>query len=463
MSRDTLPEWMHAFDAELSVIGAAFLDPSAVVRSGCMPEHFAWPRHRIVWSAIQSVLTAGEPVDTVTVTTRLEAWGKVEDAGGPEHLADLAEAAATAGNVEYHGGIVRDLADARRAVRLINSMGPAVLRAIEQGSADGSVRAGIRRALSTVANEAVALMTEATQAHEWIDMVRAKRQAVERIQGRYEAWQAGGAPADLLPTGIEALDATVGGGLEMGHVCVVDGASGAGKTALMLRMARAFAEHLHSVDPDPAVSGVVVYYSCEVGAADLAIRDLACASGIDGVDLRSGRLASYGAIDRLLEKAKPAAGDRHLRIGFRPAAPVEWIIAEVRLIEEQVGPVRAVIVDHWNEVTTQRRGLRSDEREAAHILTQLDQLKAPTARAAHGRCVVVGAQHTADGSRLLWGNALKQKASYAWTWQTPGKGLPDDADPSSANVKRWKMRNGPLGDTPLRWHAPTGRIESPRA
>jgi hypothetical protein len=234
------------------------------------------------------------------------------------------------------------------------------------------------------------------------------------------------------------------------------GMSGAGKTALMVRIARSISAHLHGIDPDPSVSGVVPYYSCEVPGSDLAVRDIATASGVNGMSIRSGNLTD-GELHRMLQGAGERPGDRHWRIGFRPSAPVEWLVAEVRLLEETVGPVRAVIVDHWNELTTSRRGLRSDEREMAHILTQLDALKAPTDKCPQGRAVIIGAQHKANGGGLLWGNALKQKASYCWTWKTPGKGLADDAG-AVAHIDRWKMRNGPLGVTEVRWDAATGRI-----
>ena len=450
---------MCPIDAELSTIGAAFLDGAAVVRAGCSAEDFHDPRHRAVWGVLQTLAAEGAPIDCTTVTTRLEARGALLAAGGVEYLGDLAEAAASAGNVAHHGGIVRAAARARRAYRLVTSMGDAVLATILAQAEEGRMEEGVRRALSTVASEAVAALSEASSTHEWVSMRDAKRAAVDRIQARYEANAAGRAPADILPTGLRELDDACGGGLELGHMLCLDGASGSGKTALSLHLATTMAAHLAAQGP-PEDAGIVAYYSCEVGATDLAIRDLSRLSGLNSLDVRSGRLHSDGAVDRLLHAARSRGGDGHLRIGYRPAAPVEWIAAEVALLEEQVGPVRAVIIDHWGELTTLRRGLRSDEREASHILVSLDTLKAPTRRSEGGRVVVVAAQHTADGSRLLWGNRLKQLASYCWTWKTPGKGLPDDD--LGAMVTRWKMRNGPLGDTRLAWDPATGRIGDAR-
>ncbi|MCA9546909.1 MAG: hypothetical protein KC613_21030 [Myxococcales bacterium] len=453
-----LPDFLLPYDTEAKVIGAAFIDSGAVARSGVGPEHFGHADHRAVWTAVQSLAGTGAPVDVYSVISRLEALGTLEQAGGPQAVEDLAVYTGSALNVEYHGGIVREAAHARRVVRLVQGMAPAVLEAIRLDAAEGRMAAGIRRAMSTVATEAISALTEAESTYTWQTMRAAKAEAVRRIRDRNEAWEDRRQPDDLMPTGVRQLDDDLGGGLELGHLVVVDGQSGAGKTALLLTIADAQAAHLASIDPDPAVSGIIAYYSCEVPGADLATRKLSRASGIDGLDLRSGRLQTNGAIDRLLHVARPTAGDDHLRIGFRVAAPIEWIVSEVRLLEATVGPVRAVVIDHWNEITTLKRGFRSDEREMQHIATQLDGLKAPTDACPLGRVVLVGAQYNSDGSRLLWGNTLKHKLSYGWSWMTPGKGLPDDATQGEAVIRRWKTRNGPLGDTTVRWHAATGRI-----
>ena len=455
-----LPDFMEPFDAELTVIGAAFLDPSSVVRSGCTVEDFAFITHRTTWGVIQALVTEGAPVDCATVQTRLEARGALELAGGPEGVSGMADGAASAMNVEHHGGIVRQAAKARRAYRLVESMSAAVMRELRDSAGEGRLEAGIRRAMSTVASEAIAAMSDVGASYEWVTMRAAKREALERIYSRHQAWAAGQRPEGLLPTGLEQLDSDTGGGLEMGHLCSVDGASGAGKTAYLVNQTRAVARHLHSIDPDPAVSGVVAYYSCEVPGSDLATRDISAQAGVNSMDVRSGRLHTDGAIDRLFEFGKATPGDDHIYIGFRPSASIEWITAEVQLIEATVGPVRMVVIDHWNEVTTTKRGLRSDEREAAHIAAQMDGLKAPTQANPLGRLVVAGAQYTADGSRMLWGNTLKHKVSYSFSWLVPGKGLDDDAP--NAIIRRNKMRNGPVGDTPVKWTPTTGRIEDVR-
>jgi len=454
-----LPDYLHPVDAEISVIGAAFIDPASVARSGCMPGDFGDPAHGVVWSAVQHLAAHGQPIDATSVTTLLEAREQVRSAGGYDAIGELVDGAGSALNVEHHAGIVRQAADARRAYSLVTRMGPAMLEAMGIAASEGRLADGTRRALSTIAAETVAALSGATASSEWVTMRAAKRAAIERAHSRYEAWRSdAGRPDDLLPTGLESLDAEIGGGLEAGHMCVIDGATGAGKTALMLRIARAMAAHLCSVDPDPAVSGIVAYYSCEVPGADLAVRDLSTASGVDGLDLRSGRLQSHGALDRLMGAAGPAAGDIHLRIGFRPSAPVEWLVSEVALLEETVGPVRAIVIDHWNDLTTHHRA-RSDEREFAHIAATLDALKAGTVKCPAGRVVVVGAQHKADGLDLLWATQLRMRMSYRWSWRVAGKGLPDGADGCRALIKRIKSRNGPLGDTWVRWGAKTGRIE----
>ena len=450
--------YQQPIDAELYTIGAAFLDPSAAVRAGVTSTDFCDPRHRAVWSAVQAIVSRGQPVDPVSVTELLEARGQLHTAGGADYVADLAEAAATSANVEHHGSRVKAAAKARKASTIAATIQSLVEQSMEDGAADGDLMAGLRSGVGRAVSELMGLMSD-SQPVEWVTMKAAKRQAIDQIQERHEARMAGRKPAGILPTGIRVLDHALGGGLEPGHEYVVDAPTGAGKTALKVQMAAAMAAHLASIDPDPAVSGVVVYYSCEVDAPDIAKRRLASLSGVDGVDLRSGDLRSDGAVDRLVHAVKRPDGDLHLRVGFRPGATVEWLTAEVAFLEATVGPVRAVIVDHWGEVETEARMGSNKEAARVHVATQINNMKAGTTRCPNGRVVIVGAQHKHDGSTVLvWGSALSQQMSVRMSWRIPGKGLPADADPGRGELVIEKNRFGPCTKIPLRWEPQFGRI-----
>ncbi|MCA9543082.1 MAG: hypothetical protein KC613_01795, partial [Myxococcales bacterium] len=94
---------LEAFDAELSVIGGIFLENQALDRVLPLVDvsDFHAPRHAVVYGRMLELAEQGQPIDTVTVTQALEKAGQLEAAGGPEYVADLAEAAATAVNIEH--------------------------------------------------------------------------------------------------------------------------------------------------------------------------------------------------------------------------------------------------------------------------------------------------------------------------------------------------------------------------
>lgn len=108
----------------------------------------------------------------------------------------------------------------------------------------------------------------------------------------------GSAGALVVPTGLEALDRYLSGGLRAGELTLLGGPQGLGKTALALQVARNVA----------ADGGAVVYCSFEHDAATMLERLVAieagCILGEDGVPLRRVRQAMEvgGAIGSLAER-----------------------------------------------------------------------------------------------------------------------------------------------------------------
>ena len=95
-------------EAEQSVLGCMLLDRDAIakVAEALSPSDFYREIHGTICSAILELFDRGEPADLVTVTNRLQAMGKLEDAGGATYLASLPNAVPTAANVEHYAGIV---------------------------------------------------------------------------------------------------------------------------------------------------------------------------------------------------------------------------------------------------------------------------------------------------------------------------------------------------------------------
>src|SRR4029078_11928391 len=99
----------HAIDAEKTVIGALLLDPEAIIKVSdfLRGEDFYDGTLKMIYKAIMDLYTAHEPIDFVTVSTKLQDTQKVQDVGGSSFLADLAASVPTSSHIYQYGQIVK--------------------------------------------------------------------------------------------------------------------------------------------------------------------------------------------------------------------------------------------------------------------------------------------------------------------------------------------------------------------
>jgi hypothetical protein len=110
-------------NAERAVLGAALLEQSAVEAALDLlrADQFADARHRIVFGAVADLAKENEPVDILTVRSRLEHAGLLGEVGGPAFLTTLTEEITTAANVRHYAKLVgeswlrREIVDAAKA------------------------------------------------------------------------------------------------------------------------------------------------------------------------------------------------------------------------------------------------------------------------------------------------------------------------------------------------------------
>src|SRR3989338_6400005 len=78
-------------EAEISVLGSLMLDHEAIFRvADVLAAHdFYKPAHREIYEAITDLFVKREPVDVLSVTSRLREKNKLEDIGGSSYHATL--------------------------------------------------------------------------------------------------------------------------------------------------------------------------------------------------------------------------------------------------------------------------------------------------------------------------------------------------------------------------------------
>ena len=88
-------------------------------------EDFFNRSHRLIFSEMQRLLEAGQPIDLITLSESLETRGELEMAGGFAYLAELAKNTPSAANIGAYADIVRERAVVREMISVANQIADA--------------------------------------------------------------------------------------------------------------------------------------------------------------------------------------------------------------------------------------------------------------------------------------------------------------------------------------------------
>ena len=114
----------NSIEAEQSLIGGLMLDALAwdKIADVIIGDDFYRKDHRLIFSAIQNLIEGGSPCDVVTVSEHLDGRGELENAGGLEYLATLANETAGAANARAYAKILRERSTLRALISAGNEI-----------------------------------------------------------------------------------------------------------------------------------------------------------------------------------------------------------------------------------------------------------------------------------------------------------------------------------------------------
>jgi len=114
-------------EAEKSLLGSLMLDKDAIVKVADFlhADDFYKKIHQDIYQAIEDLFSKGEPIDLISVASRLREKDKLEEIGGIAYLTELANTVPTASHVSTYARIVqkkrilRDLIQAGEEITLM--------------------------------------------------------------------------------------------------------------------------------------------------------------------------------------------------------------------------------------------------------------------------------------------------------------------------------------------------------
>ena len=258
----------NSIEAEQSLIGGLMLDALAwdKVADVITAEDFYRKDHRLIFLAIADLIDSGSPCDVVTVSEHLDSRGELDEGGGLEYLATLANETAGAANARAYAKILRERATLRALISAGNEIA---------GSAftnDGRTAAEILEEAEKMVFEIADKGTRGKKGFKSLKDILPE--AVDRIDTLHQS------DGDItgISTGYNEFDKLTAG-LQPGDLVIVAGRPSMGKTTLAVNMAE-----------NAAIGSKVptAIFSMEMPAQQLAFRMISSLGRVDQTHLRTG-------------------------------------------------------------------------------------------------------------------------------------------------------------------------------
>jgi replicative DNA helicase len=316
--------------AEMSTLGGMLLSSDAIadVLELVKAEDFYFPKHEIIFNAINTVFSRQEPTDVIMITDQLTRDGNLNKIGGASYLHTLESSVPTAANATYYASIVADKAILRKLVQSgtrITQLGYAAEGDPSELVNDAQVEIfAIGR--SAGAQDAIVLRDAVEIAvKEMDDQAKSAREGLD------------------IPTGFRELD-DVTNGLHPGQLILIAARPGLGKSTLALDFARSAALRSHVP---------TVFFSLEMSATEISQRLMSAETSVPLSAIRKSKdLQSEGW--KRINTLQPKLDDIPLYIDDSPNLTLSEIRAKCRRLKSQYG-IKLVIIDYLQLMTSGKK------------------------------------------------------------------------------------------------------------
>ncbi len=426
----------HNLDAEQSTLGGMLLSQEAVAEVFEMVSgsDFYAPKHELIFNAILNLFGKGEPTDVIAVSDELNKQGNLVKAGGADYLHSLTSYVPTAANASYYAQIVAEKAILRRLIE-------AGTRIAQSGyESQGEVTDLVNQAQAEVYK-----VVSQTSKEDYVGLSDSIEAAIHEI----ETAQKRGGELTGIPTGFTDLDALTHG-LHPGQLVIVAARPAVGKSTFALDIARAAAiKH----------NKATIFFSLEMGRAEIAMRMLAAESSIYLQSMRKGNLSE--ADWTRLAAIRGKINDAPLYIDDSPNMSLVEIRAKCRRLAQQVD-LKMVVIDYiqlmssgkkvesrQQEVSEFSRALKLLAKELGIPVVALSQLNRQTEQSKDKRPEI---------SHLRESGSLEQDADVVVLLHREGIYEKDHPRAGEADLILAKQRNGPTGTVVVAFHGQYSRF-----
>ena len=328
----------NSIQAEQSVLGGLLIDEEAweKISDKITDKDFYDRKHRLIFQSIEDLFRKDSPCDLITLKENLEQRSELENIGGFNYIATIANDTPTASNIQAYADIVRD----RSILRQLMQAGIDITESIFQ------VKGFDSKALLEQAEQKVfRISQQQSKGQKGFQTAKSALPGiVEKINDMYNSDNS----ITGISTGFNDIDRKTAG-LQASDLVIIAGRPSMGKTTLAMNIAENIA-----IDDKKAV----VIFSMEMSAESLYMRMLSSLGRINQHSIRTGKLSDDDW--PRLTSAITMLQDAPIFIDDAPSlTPVDLKSRVKRVVREHKIDLGLIVVDY---IQLMESGVKADNR-----------------------------------------------------------------------------------------------------
>src|SRR3989338_4260263 len=418
----------QSLESEQAVLGSIMLRKDAMheVEDMVTPESFYSEKHKKIFQAMLDLANKNEPIDMLSLSTKLGEQKLLESVGGNAYLAEIVSVVPSSTNVKHYADIVQKKYVLRSLIEAADYVSELAFEEGDDHMDD----------ILDMAEKKVFSVVSSPKNQKFINLKDALPEAYERLEKLHE----NKGMLRGLPTGFKDLDIMLSG-FQKSDLIILAARPSMGKTTLALDIARMSAT-VHEKS--------VLVFSLEMSSQQLVDRMLSAESRVNAWNLRTGHLSSDREFSQLRNSLDKLAKAK-IYIDDQPGNSIVRMKALSRRLKAEKG-LDLIVVDYLqlmttsknydsmvNQVTEISRSLKSLAKELDVPVLALSQLN----RAVESRG---GKPRLSD---LRDSGSIEQDADVVMFIHRDDKQNENSDKPNIAEIMIEKHRNGPTGHVEL--------------
>ncbi len=418
----------QSIPSEQAVLGSIMLRKDAIheVEDILMPDSFYSEKHKIIFKAMLDLSLKNDPIDMLSLSTKLEEQKMLDKVGGNSHLAEIVNSVPSSVNIKHYAEIVQKKYILRSLIDAADYVSELGFKESDNHMSE----------ILDLAEKKIFGVISTPKNQKYVNLKDALPEAWERLERLHEHKDA----LRGLPTGFRDLDNMLSG-LQKSDLVILAARPSMGKTTLALDIAR-----MTSVEHDKSA----LIFSLEMSSQQLVDRMLSAQSRVNAWNLRTGHLSSDRDFTHLRDSLDKLAKAK-IYIDDQPGNSIVRMKSLARRLKAEKG-LDLIVVDYLqlmtttknydsmvNQVTEISRSLKSLAKELEVPVLALSQLS----RAVESRG---GKPRLSD---LRDSGSIEQDADVVMFIHREDKGKDESEKTNIAEILIEKHRNGPTGKIEL--------------